>query len=746
MKRNWKWSGSMMFSYLPVFILTLSVVIFLSFLVVGELSRSQTKKANRVSTGYVVEAVENALRDVELSVLQEMETNPDYDDYLSGASDEGDRSKLYHTANEMKGILYRNQLVESVYLYRKLDGRVLTLNGLVALDVFPDQLWVRSALAGAQPPGWGPARSLVVNASDPPVKAISMAKPLPLPFGSEGLLALNVSMYKLQRLIDGMTDSKVSFMRVVNGGGDVLYADLEAGDTPSGKVLTRIRSESTGWTFESGIRAGELFAWMSVISYVWILLGILAVGAGIFYMTYVTRRNYRPIRVMMNRIQALQLREDSLDREARNELQLIDRALETLIRQTMEYQEEHDENLLVQRRRLFMDLMEGESLSLLQSRLERLRPFGDGTTHYVFLAVELNRYEGFRSKYPDQEQNMLKLTLVNLLQELAAEEGLQGWAEWISGSRIGLMVSSEADLQEQKAGLHRLAGRFMAWVGDHLGVSLTIGIGPCVRGLEALPESVGGADEALKHKLSSGRGMVVSSDDLPAHDSFQSYAYLQLLGEIVRRFRVADDGWRQLLEELFVRFTEEQVKDEDIHMMLSMLIQMLDRELGQLSEGLKRVFGLLSLEGYYGEIKTGTTLDEVREVMLKWLAEIYRIYVSVNESKSYRAMISEMRVYIEENFDNPDLSLKHLSDRFQISDKYASYLFKEEFDMRFVDFLAQLRMRRAEQLLTTTEDSLQDIAEQVGYANSISFGRVFKRVVGMTPGDYRKLRALRQEA
>ncbi|MNI71979.1 HTH-type transcriptional activator Btr [compost metagenome] len=175
-------------------------------------------------------------------------------------------------------------------------------------------------------------------------------------------------------------------------------------------------------------------------------------------------------------------------------------------------------------------------------------------------------------------------------------------------------------------------------------------------------------------------------------------------------------------------------------MMLHTLIQMLDRELGELSDSLKRIFSEPSLRGYYSEIEAETTLPQVHAVMLKWLAEIYRIYVSVNESKSYRAMISEMKVYIEENFDNPDLSLKHLSDRFQISGKYASHLFKEEFNMKFVDFLTQLRMQRAEYLLATTSDNLQDIAQKLGYANSITFGRVFKRIVGVTPGDYRKLK------
>lgn len=118
--------------------------------------------------------------------------------------------------------------------------------------------------------------------------------------------------------------------------------------------------------------------------------------------------------------------------------------------------------------------------------------------------------------------------------------------------------------------------------------------------------------------------------------------------------------------------------------------------------------------------------------------EVYRVYVSTNENKSYRAMISEMKAYIEEHYTNPDLSLTILSDRFQVSAKYASHLFKEEFNTKFVDFLAQLRIVHAQNLLSQTDEVIQQIALQVGYANSVTFGRVFKRIVGVTPGDYRK--------
>lgn len=135
----------------------------------------------------------------------------------------------------------------------------------------------------------------------------------------------------------------------------------------------------------------------------------------------------------------------------------------------------------------------------------------------------------------------------------------------------------------------------------------------------------------------------------------------------------------------------------------------------------------------------------MKSLLFDGLTDLFRTYVAVTETKSYKAMVNEMKNYIEEQFANPDLSLKHLSDRFQITGKHASYLFKTEFNMKFVDFVTELRMKETEQLLLNTDYSLQDIALKVGYANGITLGRVFKRVTGITPGDYRRLKREHRE-
>lgn len=154
------------------------------------------------------------------------------------------------------------------------------------------------------------------------------------------------------------------------------------------------------------------------------------------------------------------------------------------------------------------------------------------------------------------------------------------------------------------------------------------------------------------------------------------------------------------------------------------------------------------LQGIIGSLEQRMEeADQLQDMKLAFtggLELIYKKYAAYKESNKYLERINDIRKYIEANYANPDLSLNHLSDKYNLKPKYVSQLFKDEFRMNFVDYLVQLRMERAKKLLLETSDPVHEIAGKVGYTTSISFGRMFKKAVGITPGDYRKLMSMPQ--
>lgn len=93
--------------------------------------------------------------------------------------------------------------------------------------------------------------------------------------------------------------------------------------------------------------------------------------------------------------------------------------------------------------------------------------------------------------------------------------------------------------------------------------------------------------------------------------------------------------------------------------------------------------------------------------------------------------------YIEEHYSSR-LYLKEIASRFYLTPNYCCNLFLKVKNMTFSQYVTQLRMQRAQVLLSSTEIPIIRIAESVGFEDYAYFNRVFKKFFGMTPSEYRK--------
>ena len=91
------------------------------------------------------------------------------------------------------------------------------------------------------------------------------------------------------------------------------------------------------------------------------------------------------------------------------------------------------------------------------------------------------------------------------------------------------------------------------------------------------------------------------------------------------------------------------------------------------------------------------------------------------------------------------MSLDTLADEFGSTPAYWGRVVKEKLGVSFLDFVWQLRLAHAKQLLEQTELTVQEVVEAVGYIDARSFIRKFKNSEGITPGQYKSLNANRKE-
>ncbi|MBB6732941.1 helix-turn-helix domain-containing protein [Cohnella zeiphila] len=108
-------------------------------------------------------------------------------------------------------------------------------------------------------------------------------------------------------------------------------------------------------------------------------------------------------------------------------------------------------------------------------------------------------------------------------------------------------------------------------------------------------------------------------------------------------------------------------------------------------------------------------------------------------AKPSQMAVMNARRYIEENYAE-QITLAKLSRAAYVNEYYLAHLFKQELGVSPIQFLKMYRIEVAKRLLSTSGVSNREISEQVGYQSETTFQNTFKKMTGMTPGEYRRSR------
>lgn len=131
------------------------------------------------------------------------------------------------------------------------------------------------------------------------------------------------------------------------------------------------------------------------------------------------------------------------------------------------------------------------------------------------------------------------------------------------------------------------------------------------------------------------------------------------------------------------------------------------------------------------------SFDEVQRVLAKNLIAMAKEADEVAKNRMNSFYMNQIVDYVRQNYMN-DLSLEEVAEHVNLSVCYLSNYFKGQMGVNFTDYLTQLRMEKAKELLIHTNEKVYRIAEMVGYQNSQYFVTIFKKKLGVTPAEYRK--------
>lgn len=155
------------------------------------------------------------------------------------------------------------------------------------------------------------------------------------------------------------------------------------------------------------------------------------------------------------------------------------------------------------------------------------------------------------------------------------------------------------------------------------------------------------------------------------------------------------------------------------------------RAVGEIEEAFRRLLALRAESDLLARAEVNCLLSGMLRSMLE---SLYR--TDSEENRSHRE-VQLLTKYIHDHMSE-NIGMAEFEKITHYSKYYLIHLFRQQMGVPPYRYLHQCRIQRAQELLRSTNDSVSEIAAQVGYMDSVSFIRHFQSIVGTTPAQYRK--------
>lgn len=558
--------------------------------------------------------------------------------------------------------------------------------------------------------------------------------PVPQPKHAYGAALICVPVKNLTELIPADGSEQTGSILFFEDNGALLYSteDLsqEVRQTVDGILQASAESRGTRTVVIGG--ASHLMTWATSAKYGWryvnvlptsvitrevnrlqimtvlITLCVIAVSALLIFVAM--KVNYLPI---MKLAKIAVETAPAPPAKGLNDFEAIQTLIESLKTRNMTLGEQITQAEPQLRRFLIEQLLHGDAKEL-PTVLGQLEQIG----------VDLSQPPYYAAVADYAEEQTAEEALVRLL------EGSQSDAEEIIATegdepgRLNIIIA--CDITDHQALLERLKPCRRLAVGEAVDA-------PC-----RIAESFGQAAAAMDYmRLHDMTDVVMTYGELPERvftprcyplDIMQSLDAAIQHGEAERMLRLVDQTAALIAVDGAPPYFIRSVYFNAINLLITGLDRVTGGDNGAVIE-----LGTRSMLSHF-------TVNMMVEILQNTAQQLARM---MNQSARKEASMTDILDSIEQQIGSPSLSLQVIADEAGISAPAFSRMFKEKTGRNFKEYVDGLRIARAKRLLTETSLSVDQIALEVGYETTTSFYRLFKKYIGIAPGEYRQAQSKR---
>ena len=398
------------------------------------------------------------------------------------------------------------------------------------------------------------------------------------------------------------------------------------------------------------------------------------------------------------------------------------------------YENEKDFNYL--KEMLVKDLLDGSNMDTLEKRISQFKlRIGQRNSVVYFICVD--DYELIKQKYSSQSLNTFSISVVSTIY-LALSTINNGEAICISPQDFVVCLSFNGMVSTSNIyyEINNVALTIKRFLSDYLSLSVTIGVSNIMDGYTNFPKLLAESEFNARLRFICGKGKIIFPKSAELMSSASDYETEEIGAKFIDLLREADrDSVFNKLNVLFNYVRRKGIVNIDRiyaeYLQILFEIMFFIHDAGKSAE---EIFG--EDINFLEKIKKYETREEI-EIWIKnitdWVIDYFNSKKNVRISREVEKGIE----FIKTNYFE-DLTLKIVSDSVGLSEIHFSRIFIKHTGNSFTDFLTFIRIEKAKELMSSTDMKIYEIAAKVGYSSTEHFSRMFKKITGSSPNNYRK--------
>ena len=315
------------------------------------------------------------------------------------------------------------------------------------------------------------------------------------------------------------------------------------------------------------------------------------------------------------------------------------------------------------------------------------------------------------------------------------QRGVEGWA-------FLLMADNEEQMSERVKELSKDLEEIMK---NYSTIAYFGGIGQPVARLRELEESFREAERALAARFTMELNRIISVEDIRMAQNVDTLDDIEItsFGEIEKTRTMLEkflnNGAEDEIDE-FVDVYINELPEENLKSVLMRQYIIMDAYIVMMSfcEKIEGIGGEMQAqsEELKNSMKTIQTLEEIKNYIRMLLKKIIGVRDTIS-GRRYSDIIEIAKDQIRKTYMSDEISLNTIAAEVGMSPSYFSSIFSKEMGKTFVEYLTEIRMDRAKELLMCSSMKTSEIGYEVGYKDPHYFSYIFKKTQNCTPKEFR---------